>query len=45
MKQKILSVMFVIIMCFIFLIPNQSLGITEDDGYTIQAYNINMTVN
>lgn len=45
MKQKILSVMFVIIMCFIFLIPNQSLGITEDDGYTIQAYNINMNVN
>ena len=45
MKQKILGVMFIIIMCFIFLIPNQSLGKISTSDYTIQSYNINMIVN
>lgn len=45
MKQKILSVIFIIIMCCILLIPNQSLAITSSGGYTIQSYNINMVVN
>ena len=45
MKQKVLSGIFVIIMCFILLIPNQSLGVTSASEYTIQSYNINMIVN
>lgn len=45
MKQKILSGIFVIIMCFILLRPNQSLAATSSSGYTIQSYNINMIVN
>lgn len=45
MKQKILSVIFSIIMCCIVLIPNQSLGVTTTSDYTIQSYNINMIVN
>lgn len=45
MKQKILSVLFVSIMCFILLIPNQSLAVMGMNEYTIQSYNINMIVN
>ena len=45
MKQKSLSGIFVIIMCFILLIPNQSLGVISTSEYTIQSYNINMIVN
>lgn len=45
MKQKILSGIFIIIMCFILLIPNQSLGVISTSEYTIQSYNINMIVN
>ena len=45
MKQKILSGIFVIIMCFILLIPNQSLGVISTREYDIQSYNINMIVN
>lgn len=45
MKQKILSGIFVIIVCFILLIPNQSLGVISTGEYTIQSYEINMVVN
>ena len=45
MKQKILSGILVIIMCFILLIPNQSLAVMETNEYTIQSYHINMIVN
>ena len=45
MKQKILSGIFIIIMCFILLIPNQSLAVMETNEYTIQSYHINMIVN
>lgn len=45
MKQKILIGIFVVIMCFIVLIPNQSLAVVSTHEYTIQSYNINMIVN
>lgn len=45
MKQKILSGIFVIIICFILLIPNQSLATVSTSEYTIQTYDINMIVN
>ena len=45
MKQKILVGIFVILMCFMFLISNQSLAVTSTNEYTIQSYNINMIVN
>ena len=45
MKQRILIGIFIIIMYFIFLIPNQSIGATSSSDYTIQSYNINMIVN
>ena len=45
MKQKILSGIFIVIMCFILIIPNKSLGVTSSSDYTIQSYNINMVVN
>lgn len=45
MKRKILSGIFVIIICFILLIPNKSLGVASTSEYTIQSYNINMIVN
>lgn len=45
MKQKILSGILIIIMCFILLIPNKSLGVIPTSEYTIQSYNINMIVN
>ena len=45
MKQKILVGIFTIFMCFMFLIPNQSLAVTSTSEYTIQSYNINMIVN
>lgn len=45
MKQKILVGIFAILMCFIFLMPNQSLAVTSTSEYTIQSYNINMIVN
>ena len=44
MKQKILSGIFAIIICFILLIPNQSLGVMMTNEYDIQTYNINMIV-
>ena len=44
MKQKILIGVFVIILCGIILISNQSLGIISKRGYTIQNYDINMIV-
>lgn len=45
MKQKILNVIFIIVMCFILLIHNQSLGATSNSEYTIQSYDIDMVVN
>lgn len=45
MKQKILGGIFVIIICFMLLIPNKSLASTLTRDYTIQSYNINMIVN
>lgn len=45
MKQKRLSGIFVLIMCFIILIPNKSVGVISTTDYTIQSYNINMIVN
>lgn len=45
MKQKILVGIFAILMCFMFLIPNQSLAVTSTSEYTIQSYKINMIVN
>ncbi len=45
MEQKILLGIFAVIMCFMLLIPNQSLAITSTSEYTIQSYNINMIVN
>ena len=44
MKQKILIGVFVIILCGIILISNQSLGVTYSEGYTIKNYDINMIV-
>ena len=43
MKQKILIGVFVIILCGIILISNQSLGIIFKRGYTIQNYDINIS--
>lgn len=45
MKQKILSGIFIIIMCFMLLIPNRALAVISSSEYTIQSYNINMIVN
>lgn len=45
MKQKILSVVFFIMMCFILLVPNKTLAVTSTNEYTIQSYKINMIVN
>lgn len=45
MKQKIFAGIFVIIMCFMLQIPNQSLAVTSTSEYTIQSYDINMIVN
>ena len=45
MKHKILSAIFVIVMCSICIMPNQSLAETQTGEYTIQSYNIDMIVN
>ena len=45
MKQKILVGIFILIMCFMLLIPNRALAVTSTSEYTIQSYNINMIVN
>lgn len=45
MKQKILFGIFIGIIFFLLLIPNQSLAVTSTNQYTIQSYNINMIVN
>src|SRR5690625_5061342 len=47
MKQKIFSTIFIIIMSFmvLFIMPNPSLAVTSNREYTIQSYDINMTVN
>ncbi len=45
MKQKILVGIFILIMCFMLLIPNRALAVTPTSEYTIQSYNINMIVN
>ena len=45
MKQKVLIGIFIIIMCFIFLILNGSVEATSSRDYTIQSYDINMIVN
>ena len=38
MKQKILLGLFVIIICCLLLIPNQSLAVTSTNDYTIQSH-------
>ena len=45
MKQKKVFEIFMIIICFILLMPSQSLAAIPTNEYTIQSYNIDMIVN
>lgn len=45
MKQKIIKSILIILILFIFFVPNNAFAITSKGQYDIDSYNINMIVN
>ena len=46
MKQKIKIYIFILIFIYlVFLVPNKSFALTNNGGYTIESYDVNMIVN